>query len=656
MSNSKFISAAVLILLTVEAVFADTTYVAPGNISGNWTPANSPYIVDSGDVTVPPGMTLTIAPGVSVLFTGMYKFTIVGTLIADGTESDSIIFTRAYPTEQSKWRGLRFDNSAANSSLSYCRIDYAKGEGAYPDVRGGAVWIDNCSVPVRHCLIANSYSHNGNYNGCGGGICLNENSNSLIEYNVIKLNQADSGAGVLAGSGCDPIIRFNVIEDNTAFYAGGGIYISANASSTISGNVVQGNISGGFGGGGINLWSATWLYGTFSNVYNNLIINNSATDAGGGIYSRYETSNIYNNTIAENFCARGGGVYVLTFANLPPNIYNDIIWDNTAPSGQSIFLDPAAGSTANISYCDVQGGWAGVGNIDLNPLFANGPQGSYYLSQIAAGQMAQSGCVDSGDPITPMITGATRTDCVQDAGVIDMGYHYELGGVPYSLVVGITPFIVPIQIPAGGGIFSYELSIANTGTTTAVFDGWINVILPDGSTFGPVILRSDLELTPAASIFRPDMTQAVPGNAPAGNYSYIAYVGDYPNTVVASDTIFFEKLGQDDNRNVDSWNLQGWDEEALTSAPVPRETLLISAYPNPFNAETTITFDLQTAAEVSLKVYDIAGREVQDLGFGIWDLGTHSVRWNAAGLPSGIYFYRIEAGGLSAIGKCILLK
>jgi hypothetical protein len=96
----------------------------------------------------------------------------------------------------------------------------------------------------------------------------------------------------------------------------------------------------------------------------------------------------------------------------------------------------ANSSTATISYSDVEGGQGAVrlgnyctlnwgpGMIDADPLFAAGPQGDYYLSQIAAGQFQDSPCVDTGDPGSPMIDGTTRTDEVQDSGVVDMGYHY----------------------------------------------------------------------------------------------------------------------------------------------------------------------------------------------------------------------------------------
>ena len=70
-----------------------------GNVSGTWTLAGSPYEATC-DLTIPSGQTLTIEPGVVVRFTGHYKFWVEGTLLAEGTESDSIIFTRARPNDE----------------------------------------------------------------------------------------------------------------------------------------------------------------------------------------------------------------------------------------------------------------------------------------------------------------------------------------------------------------------------------------------------------------------------------------------------------------------------------------------------------------------------------------------------------------------------
>ncbi|MHC4943008.1 MAG: right-handed parallel beta-helix repeat-containing protein [Planctomycetota bacterium] len=373
----RLIPAAVFILILGALETHAEERGISGDVSGTWTTGEE--IIVDGDIRVPPGRELYIEQGVLVRFTGRYKFIVQGAIFAHGVFHDPIVLTRAYPTEESKWRGFRFESSEP-SFLEYCRIEWAKGDGAYPEVRGGGVWIDNCSPTIRYCTFTDNYSHNSNSNGAGGGICCNENCFSLIEYNHLFDNKADSGAGILVGWGCDPVIQYNLIEDNQAFYAGGGIYVSANAESTICGNVIRHNHSGGWGGGGINLWSATWLYGTYSHVFNNFVVDNTATDAGGGIYSRYETSILYQNTVAGNQANRGGGLYVLTYPDIPPEVYNSILWGNNAGNGAQVFLDPVAGSHAEITFCDVEDGWPGTGNIDLDPLFVDVSDEDYHLT------------------------------------------------------------------------------------------------------------------------------------------------------------------------------------------------------------------------------------------------------------------------------------
>ena len=79
-------------------------------------------------------------------------------------------------------------------------------------------------------------------------------------------------------------------------------------------------------------------------------------------------------------------------------------------------------------------------------------------------------------------------------------------------------------------------------------------------------------------------------------------------------------------------------------------------YPNPFNPSTAISYKLAASGHVTLKVYDILGRDVATLVNGQRTAGEHSVTFNAAGLPSGVYFYRLQAGNYSATKKFMLLK
>jgi len=92
------------------------------------------------------------------------------------------------------------------------------------------------------------------------------------------------------------------------------------------------------------------------------------------------------------------------------------------------------------------------------------------------------------------------------------------------------------------------------------------------------------------------------------------------------------------------------------SRPGPDNFMLFQNYPNPFNPSTVISYDLPVSAQVVLKVYDVLGREVATLVNERQTAENHSVKFNAANLPSGVYFYRLQAGSYVATKRFLLLK
>jgi hypothetical protein len=88
----------------------------------------------------------------------------------------------------------------------------------------------------------------------------------------------------------------------------------------------------------------------------------------------------------------------------------------------------------------------------------------------------------------------------------------------------------------------------------------------------------------------------------------------------------------------------------------PHKYSLSQNYPNPFNPTTIISWQLAVGSFVTLKVYDILGREVKTLVNELQSAGNHSVTFNAEGLSTGIYLYRIEAGNFTETKKLLLLK
>ena len=94
----------------------------------------------------------------------------------------------------------------------------------------------------------------------------------------------------------------------------------------------------------------------------------------------------------------------------------------------------------------------------------------------------------------------------------------------------------------------------------------------------------------------------------------------------------------------------------VTAAPLPWRTELAEAWPNPFNPSTTLAWNLAASGLVSLRVYDLAGREVAVLLDGPAAAGSHRALFDGSRLASGIYFARLEAGGGSQTRRLILLK
>lgn len=92
------------------------------------------------------------------------------------------------------------------------------------------------------------------------------------------------------------------------------------------------------------------------------------------------------------------------------------------------------------------------------------------------------------------------------------------------------------------------------------------------------------------------------------------------------------------------------------SSTLPKEYRLFENYPNPFNPSTTIKFSIPEKGFVTLAVYDAAGREVSTLVSSQINAGTHELSFNASGLASGLYFYKIAVNNFTDVKKMILIK
>jgi len=333
----------------------------------------------------------------------------------------------------------------------------------YARASGGGIGCSHCNYVA---ILDNTITLNSAEESGGGAIVCTDSYDATIAQNLIADNEAPSGGGIHCGGGALLMIRNNVMRQNYAtVYDGGGIscfssatilnnefiknaadfgwggavYAWMDATPSIEANILRDNSASKGGGIACSMSRArlvgNWILrnraaedgggifiGNVSSplVLNNLIVRNVAEDGdGGGIHAHISSGIIVINTMVLNSASRGGAVGS-AYSTL--SVANSILWNNNATvEGSEIWHDSVA---ANVTYCDVQGGWPGEGNIDVNPLFLDPGQGDFRLCQAPCEPGVDNPCVDASNPASTMLEGTTRSDGAQDAGILDMGYHY----------------------------------------------------------------------------------------------------------------------------------------------------------------------------------------------------------------------------------------
>jgi hypothetical protein len=196
----------------------------------------------------------------------------------------------------------------------------------------------------------------------GGGILI-EQASPTIRMNVITNNSVTNtsgvvstgGGGIRVGDG-NPLICSNSISYNYARY-GAGIVLNYTGAK-VTNNVIVSNSGGQQFNGGSGIWAIEESSLAAVYIENNTIVNNSAPNSGGT-----------------------GGLYITGCASA--SVRNNIIYGNW-PALQAKIIS----STVTVNYNDIQGGYPGTGNINLDPLFGGN---NYFLT-------SGSPCIDAGDP------------------------------------------------------------------------------------------------------------------------------------------------------------------------------------------------------------------------------------------------------------------
>jgi len=143
-----------------------------------------------------------------------------------------------------------------------------------------------------------------------------------------------------------------------------------------------------------------------------------------------------------------------------------------------------------------------------------------------------------------------------------------------------------------------------------------------------------------------------------GEWSYVGSNSSTYSRTVTNDFYLKVQVTDSDQETdtSDDWFVEEWGSKISIGGKLPDSFLLENNYPNPFNPNTTIRFQLPETSHVKLVVYDITGKVVAQLINRNISAGFHEVSWDASNMASGLYLCKITAGDCSKVIRMVLLK
>ena len=266
--------------------------------------------------------------------------------------------------------------------------DTFNGNGLTNCVTGGGVTLNGKQITVsKSSFTSNSaYGHYwfGYCGGFAGGANITASSGLLLDGNTFLDNLATYSGGAVYFQGGQATIKNNQVRRNTSG-TGGGLWLSSSSSALLANNVVSGNHGGG-----------VYLNAASASLSDNLIYGNSANEAGG-VRVQAASITLTNNTITGNSAGNSGGAKLLLSANTDTaNVYNNLIWSNTATVGGDLYIDNDGNNDLVRSVVNLQNNdfnrakpsglyikrtfpipASNLNNVD--PLFVDAGNGDYHL-------------------------------------------------------------------------------------------------------------------------------------------------------------------------------------------------------------------------------------------------------------------------------------
>jgi parallel beta-helix repeat protein len=609
---------------TVSAQYKYYTVTYSSTVpSGTWTTA--------GTLTIPSGVTLTLSAGTVLKFPPSASLVVNGNLVGNG---GTITASNGW------WNGITMTGTS-NNSITNVTITSA----IHP------ITVSSCSnATISNCTIDTASSN---------GVTFTQGSTGTLSGCMVQ--HCSSGNGIVIQGGSSPTITLNTVQHN--YY--NGIYSAYNGTgtATISSNTL---IDNGMPGGqyychGINFTNShgvvtcNWVqqsnWGYVAYTYGSISggiapsAGNTSTQNNYGLLV-YDHSQIYFGYIDPRFGLQNG--YNNFFGNVACNAslisYTNLYasYDYWGVPGQAVGI-----------YCD----GTSIYNAG-NPLQGQGQCSGGYQAAPTVSMSIKNAGTDSMSVSEDLKL--AREARGQNDTASAKGYFKKAFATGSTVLreQALGEFYLLLRDFKDPGIDQEIEACAKSASdlNAMASDLLISSYVAKGRYDDVIKLATSIQSKYAGK--EPEQKGLI----------QLAFLKEFDSKYAQVSLDAIGQLKRKFTSSVDAALLVALGDNAVGIPKggniTPQSTVNVdsvnggslSSYPNPFNPSTQIRFTVKQAGFVSLKVYDMIGREVATLVNETRNPGSYTVNWNASQFASGIYFARFESGGKFAIQKLIYLK
>jgi plastocyanin len=190
---------------------------------------------------------------------------------------------------------------------------------------------------------------------------------------------------------------------------------------------------------------------------------------------------------------------------------------------------------------------------------------------------------------------------------------------------------------------------------------WSDVVPVELTSFNAIVKNNSISLNWTTATELNNSGFEIERKLGNPNWSKIAFVKGHGTSTIPNKYSYTDTKLSSGNytyrlKQIDFDGSYKYSNIVEASIDFPSKYELSQNYPNPFNPNTVITYSLPKAGHVTLKIYNALGQEISTLVNRFVEAGNHNEKFNASGFSSGIYYYRLEADGFTAMKKMILIR